>query len=110
MSMVHKLIDVTTSAADVTSATIYPQGHDDESGIYQVTCTAGDITNVYIYGRLGSDQTWHRVAASGAVDVDTGNSPEAGVGVVSAVITIYPQMYVELDVGSDPSCVVSIME
>lgn len=110
MSLTHKLIDVTTAGADVTSATIFPQSHDDESGVYQVTCTGGTITNVFIYGRLGTDHAWHQVAASGAMDNSTGDSPTAGAGVVSAVITIYPQMYVELDVNSSPSCVVTIME
>jgi hypothetical protein len=110
MSMTHELINVTTSGTDVTSATIYPQRHDDEAGVFQVSCTAGTITNVFVYGRLGSDHAWHQVETSGAMNTSTGSSSTAGAGVISKTITIYPQMYVLLDVNSSPSCVVSIME
>ena len=101
MRLTHKLVDVTSSTVDVTSATIYPQGHDDESGVWQMSVTAGTVTKVQIFGRLGSDHSWHEVAtASGTT-----------TGTVSAVITIYPQMYVFLDADSvSSSCVISIME
>ena len=104
MSMVHELINVTTSGGDVTSSTIYPQRHDDESGVYQITATAGTITTVQIFGRLGENHAWHQLVTSGAINASGGNQT------ASATITIYPQMYVFLDVNSSPSCVVSIME
>ena len=110
MSKVHKLIDVTTAGADVTSSTIFCQHPLDEAGLYQITCTAGTITNVHFYGRLGSDHTWSRIATSGAIGTSTGNSPETSTGEKTAALTIYPQMYVELEVNSSPSCVISIME
>ena len=59
------MIDVTTQATDVDSDVIYPQHDYDEAGLYQVTCTAGTITNVLIFGRLGSDHAWEQVATSG---------------------------------------------
>lgn len=110
MSKLHKMIDVTTASADSNSDTIYPQHNYDEAGLYQVTCTAGTITDVFFYGRLGSDHTWEQIATTGAVTTATGDSPEVGVGVKTATLTIYPQMYVKLDVNDDPSCVVTIME
>jgi hypothetical protein len=104
MSKVHKLIDVTTQGTDVTSDTIHCQHNYDEAGLYQVTTTAGTITNVFFYGRLGSDHDWATVATAGAQDAS------AGTVVASAALTIYPQMKVVLDVNSSPSCVISIME
>tara|TARA_R110000824_G_scaffold400879_1_gene609713 strand:- start:446 stop:790 length:345 start_codon:yes stop_codon:yes gene_type:complete len=114
MRMVHKLIDATTAGADVTSATIYPQGRDDESGVFQVSLHAGELQNVRIYGRLGGDHTWQRIATSGDMDTDTGYSSE-DAGVYSATIAIYPEMYAYLDVlgaasTGSPTVVVSIME
>ena len=110
MSRTHKMIDVATAGADVDSDVIVCQHDYDEAGLYQVSVTAGTITNVLFFGRLGSDHAWEQVATSGAMDTSTGDSPHAGRGVKIAAITIYPQMYVTLDVNSSPSCTISIME
>jgi hypothetical protein len=100
MSMTHKLIDVTSSSADVTSDTVYPQRHGDESGSYQVSVSAGTAVKVQIFGRLGSNHAWHEVAKA-----------ENTTATAVADITIYPQMYVFLDADSTSSTtVVSIME
>ena len=110
MSMTHELFNVTSQGTDVDSAIIYCQHRLDEAGLYQITVTGGSLTDCFFYGRLGSNHTWERVATSGAVDDSTGNSPEADHGVKSASLTIYPQMYVALDVNAAVTCVVTIME
>ena len=100
MSMTHELINVTSSTADVTSSTIYPQRHGDESGSYQISVTAGTAVKVQIFGRLGENHAWHQVAIA-----------ENITATATADITIYPQMYVFLDADSTSSTtVVSIME
>ena len=110
MSMTHELFNVTSQGTDVDSDIIYCQHRLDEAGLYQITVTGGSLTDCFFYGRLGSNHTWERVETSGAVSNSTGNTPEAGHGVKAASLTIYPQMYVALDVNASVTCVVTIME
>jgi len=107
MRLTHELLNKTGETTTVSSATIYPQGHDDEAGLIQVSNTsaaAGSTLTLEVYGRLGDAHLWSEVYDSGVVN---GNDVSA-----SATIEIYPQMYVKVTPGSGDTIdyVVSLQE
>jgi len=106
MRLTHELLNKTGETATVSTilTPIYPAGHDDETGLVQVSHSTGTAAiTAFVYGRIGASQLWHEVYASGEV---------ASGATASKAIAIYPQMYVKVVVAGGATCsfVMSIQE
>ena len=82
--MIHILLNNTLVAdATYTGDTIQTKRAYDESGVYQLTISAGAATAFKVQGRVTADMSWHDIVS------ETG-SPLATT--MSDTITIYPEM------------------
>jgi hypothetical protein len=111
MSMVHQLIKKTVygsgGSGDNVTEDFHAQHIDDETGLFQVSLTAGTVNDVIFRGRLGNDHTWHTLDTTGTLTYDPDDLPST---VDSDTLIICPQMRAKLKLPNGATIVISIME